>query len=337
MLGGWQLDRNTLVWSIMGLGTLYSVLYVPTMMLTNSLAFYHLKNRDREFPVVRLFGTLGFVLPAWVIELYWLAGLTGEELNQARGVGFWLSGAVGIVMALYALTLPYTPPKRRGGKFAPAVVVGMLKHRNFLVLVLVTFFIAIVHNYHFLWNSPFLKSALRSAGIEGAYEQRISSIGQISEVLVMALLGMAIVRLGFKRVMVVGAAAYSLRCLTFALAASSPPEAQLALACAGQALHGLCFGCFLAAAYMYVDRVAPPDVRGSMQNVFGTFVIGLGAVMAGVIGGQVGDLFSRTTGDTRIYNFTGIWLAGAALAAACLAAFAIWFPADKQASPKNID
>src|SRR5690606_28588151 len=74
MLGGLQLDRSALVWSIMGLGTLYSVLYVPTMMLTNSLTFHHLKNRDREFPVVRLFGTLGFVVPAWVIELYWLSG-----------------------------------------------------------------------------------------------------------------------------------------------------------------------------------------------------------------------------------------------------------------------
>jgi nucleoside transporter len=329
MLGGFELDRNALVWSIMGLGTLYSVLYVPTMMLTNSLAFSHLRNRDREFPVVRLFGTLGFVLPAWVIELYWLRGLTGEELNQARGVAFWLSGAVGIVMAVYSLTLPYTPPQRRGGKFAPAVVVGMLKHRNFLVLVLVTFFIAMVHNYHFLWNSPFLKAALRNAGIEGAYEQRISSIGQISEVLVMALLGLAIVRLGFKRVMLIGAAAYMLRCLTFAVAAASPPTAQLALACLGQTLHGLCFGCFLAAAYIYVDRVAPPDVRGSMQNVFGTFVIGLGAVMAGVLGGQVGELFSTTTGDVTVYSWTNIWLAGAALATACLAVFAIWFPADE--------
>jgi MFS family permease len=138
-----------------------------------------------------------------------------------------------------------------------------------------------------------------------------------------------IVRLGFKRTMLIGGAAYLLRCLTFAAAASSPPSVQLALAVVGQALHGLCFGCFLATAYMYVDRVAPVDIRGSMQNIFGTFVIGLGAVTAGIVGGQVGKLFTSQTGDVIQRDWTSIWLAGAAVAAGCLVAFAIWFPADR--------
>jgi nucleoside transporter len=321
------------------LGTLYSVLYVPTMMLTNSLAFHHLKWRDREFPVVRLFGTLGFVLPAWVIELYWLAGLQGDELNQARGIAFWLSGAVGLAMAAYALTLPYTPPKRRDGKFAPGVVIGMLRQRNFRVLVVVTFFIAMVHNYHFLWNGPFLKTVLHHAGIQGAYEGRISSIGQISEVGVMLLLGMLIVQLGFKRTMLIGATAYLLRCLTFALAArliepTVAPELPLVLACIGQALHGLCFGCFLATAYMYVDRVAPVDVRGSMQNLFGTFVIGLGAVVGGAAGGVLGEFLDQSSGGGTSY-WIDIWLAGAALAASCAIAFAFRFPRDERGAEQS--
>ncbi|MBI3467086.1 MAG: MFS transporter [Planctomycetes bacterium] len=147
--------------SVMVLGTLYSVLYVPTMMLTNSLSFHHLASQAREFPLIRFWGTAGFVVPAWLIELVLLRGLTGSELNTARGVAFWLSGAASLAMALYALTLPHTPPQRREGRrFAPGAVIGMLRHRNFAVLVAVSFGIAIVHN-DWDWPSSSWDSAAR--------------------------------------------------------------------------------------------------------------------------------------------------------------------------------
>jgi MFS family permease len=310
------------------LATLYSILYVPTMMLTNSVAFTHLKQREREFPAVRVWGTIGFILPAWCIEPFFLAGLTGDELNRARVVAFWISGAVGLVMALYCLTLPHTPPQRRGS-FAPAQVVSMLRERNFLVLVTVTFFIAMVHNYHFVWNGPFLRSALSAAQIEGAYEQRISSLGQISEIGVMFLLGLMVVRLGFKATMLFGCLAYLVRCSLFALAAWSGPPVELPLAAAAQALHGFCFGCFLATAYIYVDRVAPPDARGSMQTLFGTLVLGTGAVLGAIGGGWIGKFFSQTAGGNEINDFTSIWVVGAAVSALCAAAFAVLFPAKR--------
>jgi nucleoside transporter len=317
------------------LAALYSILYVPTMMLTNAVAFSHLKEREREFPTVRVWGTIGFILPAWCIEPFFLAGLTGDELNRARVVAFWISGALGLAMALYSFSLPHTPPQRRGS-FAPSRILSMLRERNFLVLVTVTFFIAMVHNYHFVWNGPFLRSALSAAQIEGAYEQRISSLGQISEIGVMFLLGLMVVRLGFKMTLLIGSLAYLARCTLFALAAWSGPPVELPLAIAAQTLHGFCFGCFLATAFMYVDRVAPPDARGSMQTLFGTFVFGSGAVLGAIGGGAIGKFFSQTVAGKEVNDFTSIWLVGAALAAVCAAALAALFSA-AESSPRRFD
>jgi MFS family permease len=316
------------VWAVIVLGTAYSVLYVPTMMLSNSLAFQHLGNSDMEFPWVRAFGTLGFIVPAFVIESWWLAGLKGDELNDARGFAFALSGIFGIAMGLYCLSLPHTPPqKREDRKYAPGVVITMLRQRDLLVLVLVSFFIAIAHQYFFSWNSPFLKDILKTGGW-GAAEQRIASIGQICELGVMAFLGFGLRRFGFKRTLTVGASAYMLRCLLFSLVFSIdlPFAGKLALAGAGQALHGFCFGCFLAVGYMYVDRIAPSDARGSMQTLYGTFVIGLGFFVGGLVAGQAGEWFSTGSGDDRVYDWNSIWFSCTALCAVCVIAFAALFP-----------
>jgi len=319
----------TSVWPVIVLGTVYSVLYVPTMMLSNSLAFHHLKDAEMEFPRIRLFGTLGFIVPAFIIELWWLRGLEGVALAEARGIAFALSGVFGVAMCLYCLSLPHTPPQPHSGrKYAPGVVMSLLKRRDFLVLVTVTFFICIAHQYFFVFNSPFLRDILDSGGWESAAEQRISSIGQWCEMAVMLVLGFMLRRWGYKRILIVGACAYMLRFLLFSLVFSvEPPFAgKLALAGIGQALHGFCFGCFLAVGYLYVDRIAPPDVRGSMQNIYGVFFVSIGFFVGGLVGGVIGDWFTTELNGERLRNWTGIWLSGAVLCAACVIALAKFFP-----------
>jgi len=315
---------------VMLLGALYSVLYVPTMMLTNALALAHLRSRDREFPRIRLWGTIGYVVPAWLIEYWWLSGLSGTELDRARGLAFALAGVAGIVMGCYSLTLPDTPPATHARKrFAPAVAAGLMRYRNLAVLVGVSFFVAMVHNFFFVWNAPFLSYLLRTGGVEGAWEQRIASLGQVSEVVVMACLGAALVRFGFKRVMLVGLAAYTLRCVVLALAYAIDADfvTRMTLAAGGQILHGFCFGCFLAVAYMYLDRVAPHDVRGSMQTLYGTTVVGFGALVGSAAAGRLGELCALSVGTAPSYDWARLWLSCAALAAACCVAFALLFPA----------
>jgi predicted MFS family arabinose efflux permease len=304
-------------------------MYVPTMMLSNSLAFQHLRNSDMEFPWIRLFGTLGFIAPAFLIEPILLRGLTGTELEQARAVSFALSGIFGLLMAVYCLTLPHTPPVRdEKHKYAPGVVMEMLRQRDFLVIVVVTFLICIAHQYFFVFNSPFLNELLRSGGVETARELQISSVGQWCEIGVMAILGFVLTRIGYKWTLVLGAGAYMLRCLAFAavFATDVPFAGKLALALSGQALHGFCFGFFLAVGYMYVDRISPRDVRGSMQNIYGVFFVSIGFFVGGLIGGEVGEWFTTQVGEEEVRNWTGIWMTSAALCAVCVAILIAFFP-----------
>jgi len=314
-------------WIVIMIGTIYSVLYVPTMMLSNALAFRHLTNTDTQFPRVRLWGTIGFMVPAYLVEFWWLRNLEGAAVDQARAIVFVFSGVVGIAMGLYCLTLPNTPPRpSEDRKYAPGAVVGMLRLRHFCVLMLVSFFIAIAHKFFWVWNSPFLREILDSGGVQGAYEQSISSIGQLCEIGVMAVLGIFIARFGFKWTMAIGATAYMVRCIILGLVFSlDPPFAgKLAMAFIGQALHGFCFGCFFAAAYMYVDRIAPADVKGSMQTFYGTFVVALGFFFGGLISGWIGEVFSDSAG--KIQNWTGLWMSCAGLSAVCLLILIALFP-----------
>jgi MFS family permease len=280
-----------------------------------------------EFPWIRLCGTLGFIVPAYLIEFWWLRGLTGSELEQARAIAFTLSGIVGVAMAAYCLTLPHTPPERQERNYAPGIVVGMLRNRDFLVLVLVSFLIAIAHQFVVVWYSPFMRDILDSGGW-GAYEQSISSIGQVCELAVLFGLGLLIKTLGFKRTMLLGTGAYLLRCLLFALVFSIDASAaqRVVIAAAGQALHGFCFGCFMAVGYMYVDRIAPADVRGSMQTLYGVFVLSLGFFVGGFVGGMIGEIFSAPVGDATQRDWTSIWLSCAAICAVCVVVFGLFFP-----------
>ncbi|QDU38558.1 Putative nucleoside transporter YegT [Maioricimonas rarisocia] len=364
-------------WPIFLLGAAYSALYVPSMMLTNSLTFSHLADREREFPLVRLWGTIGFVLPAWWVEMVYLKGLEGSELDRARGIVLMFAGVSGLLMAVYSLTLPHTPPvKKDQPDLAPGKVLQLLKLRHFAVLVGISLVVAVSHKYFFVWNSPYLRHILDQVGIRSALEGRISSIGQIAEVLVMTGLGWSIKRYGFKATMLAGVSAYLLRCLLFALAVTieggqasysmsgwmpqiemnGPAAMVFTLVAMGQALHGFCFGCFLATAYMYVDRVAPADVRGSMQTFYGTFIVGAGMFAGGFVGGWIGELFETSpdatplrsalgvasqagmaefvrelpdgTAEAFVADWTGIWLSGALLAAVALIGMWLLFPRD---------
>jgi MFS family permease len=233
-------------------------------------------------------------------------------------------------MGLYCWSLPHTPPVGKRRDYAPGIVLSLLRRQDFLVLVIVSFLIAIAHQFVIAWYGPFLRTIL-DTGQWGAWEQRISSVGQMFELGVLAILGLMIKRLGFKRTMVLGTAAYLLRSVLFALVflVDLPFAGRLVLAGAGQALHGFCFGCFMAVGYMYVDKVAPPDVRGSMQTFYGVFVLSLGFFFGGFVSGIVGDYFTTGVGPTAVRNWPGIWLSCAALCAACVLLMAVLFPSRK--------
>lgn len=345
-------------WPVIVLGTLYAILYTPTIMLTNSLTFHHLKDREREFPLIRVWGTIGFIVPAWLIEVFFLEGLQDKaEAANVRGIALLFAGVAGLVLALYCLTLPKTlPTGGKSGRFAPGAVLRLLSLRSMFVLVGASFGIALVHKFYFIWNGPFVKAMLLRGEVKGFWVHRISSLGQVAEIGVMVLLTWSIMRLGFKRTMILGIVAYLMRCMIFAAAAGmdGPFSLVMTLVCLGQMMHGLCFACFLAAAFMYVDRECPPDIRGSMQTFYGTFVLGLGFFIGSFAGGEIGAAFTTDPGQVTVrqqlgiestagaYEFEqetkqgqthrsvrdwpGIWLSSAAMTIICLIGFTLLFP-----------
>jgi nucleoside transporter len=305
----------------------YSVVFVPTLALSNSLAFAHMEDPDREFPVVRVWGTLGWIAVAWVFPMVWLQSglhlswkppfLVGEEMadvtlrlvDSLKGAGI-----ISIVYGLYCLTLPHTPPKREAPEpLAFLKAFRMCRLLSFAVLMAAGFVVAAIHNIYFIQTAPFLQSI----GVRDADILPAMSLGQFAEIGVMAALGLLLKRLGFRRVLTVGAAAYVLRYAIF-----GTTDLPVWIIVASQTLHGLCFACFFAASFIYIDRLAEGDVRHSAQTVFGIVLFGFGPVAGGWLNGTLANTFTR---PDKSINYAGFWYTTAGIAMVAVLAVAIAF------------
>ncbi len=307
----------------------YSVVFVPTLALSNSLAFAHMKDPGRQFPVVRVWGTLGWIAVAWVFPMVWLQSdlhlswkppfLVGKEMadvtlrlvDSLKGAGI-----ISVAYGLYCLVLPHTPPKREAPEpLAFLKAFKMCRLSSFAVLMAAGFVIAAIHNIYFIQTAPFLKSI----GVRDADILPAMSVGQFAEIGVMAGLGLLLKRLGFRRVLTIGAAAYVLRYAIFGIGTTSLP---VWIIVASQALHGLCFACFFAASFIYIDRLAEPDIRHSAQTVFGIVLFGLGPVAGGWLNGTLAKTFTRPDGSI---NYAGFWYTTACIALVAVLTVAILF------------
>lgn len=302
------------------LSVLYSVLYMPTLALTNSVAMQNLDDPERKFPIVRSLGTFGWIVASTLFPLLWLNAkdATGhpDVIENTRRVADALvvAGVVSICYAVYcALFLPKTPPKPNvDTPLAFARAFRLFKQPDFLVLALVGLMISTIHTAYFFRVNPFLTTAIK---IPLQWTGLILSLGQWSELVFLASLALFIKRIGYKWVLALGCLAYIIR---FAIFASTQDVALVAL---GQALHGLSYGCFFAGAYLYVDRISPPDIRHSTQTVFAIIMLGMGPIVAGLFN-QYFDRFAvlRVADgvSTKVQSYTEFWWAQAAIAAVSL-------------------
>ena len=292
------------------LSILYSVIYTPTLALTNSLAFAHLDQPDRQFPYVRVWGTIGWIVASWLFPLVWLltdvrfAALppfyAGTEVANATGRladSLIFSGITSIGYAAFALFLPHTPPRREATeKLAFAKAFRLFRHRSFAVLVAASLPISVIHQVYFMQTAPFFSDVL---GLKDSQIGPAMTIGQFAEIAVMAGVGLLLARLGVRWVITVGAFAYFLR---YAIFATVGLPAGVIIA--SQALHGFCYACFFAVAYIYVDRLADADVKHSAQTVFGIIILGVGPVLAAPFLGMLATWFSNADGSL---DYAGLW------------------------------
>jgi MFS family permease len=344
----------TSFWSFFILMLVHCLLYVPTISITNSIAFANMTDPKREFGIVRMGGTIGWILAAWPFTFIfvdwekvkqaaptglvdWLgtvlgSGLTGQPLIDATRWTYVVAGIASLALAVFSLNLPHTPPKKAsssGEGLAWLEAVRLLKNPYVLVLWLVAFMDAFVHNCYFNWTGGFLGTSRESGGvgIAGNWIMPVMSVGQIAEILTMFVLGVTLKNLGWRWTMIVGVLGHAVRFLVYAL---FPDSAFLIVLI--QILHGICYAFFFATVYIFVDAYFPKDVRSSAQGLFNVMILGVGALVANSLCPLLlQEVFTRAD---KIIDYRNLFLLPAACAALAAIALAIFFHPPK-VEPSN--
>lgn len=291
----------------------YTISYMAGHGLTNSLTLHHAKNPAREFPLVMLMGSVGWIA----------AGLVVSALKFEDSAGmFWLASSSALAMGLYSLTLPHTPPKGADAAVSFRTLLGLdalklLREPSFAVFILCSFLICIPLSFYFSWMNVFMNEL----GIENAAAKM--TIGQVSDVVFLLLLPLLLPRLGVKGILVVGMAAWALRFGLFTLFAEQK-DAQWMLYL-GIAVHGMCYDFIFVMGRMYVDKRATADIRGAAQGLHAFVTLGAGMFVGSWLSGIVGQHYTTKIGDVVTHGWQGIWLIPAALSAVLIVVFALLF------------
>jgi nucleoside transporter len=243
----------------------HCLFYVPTISITNSIAFTHLQDPQKEFGPVRLWGTIGWIAASWPFVFI----LSGEDAKEGVRYTYLVAGVASLLLAGFSLVLPHTPPRpatEGTEQFAWLESMKLLRIPFVLVLFLVTFVDAAVHMCYFILTDSYLMHI----GIAAEWVMPVMSIGQVAEIGTMAVLGYFLKHLGWRYTMTLGILGHAVRFALFALA----PYPAVAIAV--NLLHGVCYAFFFATVYIFVDEFFPKDARSSAQGLFNFLILGLG-------------------------------------------------------------
>jgi nucleoside transporter len=305
--------------------SLYCLLYAPTLALTNSLAFHHMADPDRDFGKVRVWGTIGWIAAGWL--LYAWREAAGEE-GQVLGDLFYLAGAFSVLLGLVSLALPQTPPSREPGKpFAFIEALKLCRDKNFVVFLAIAFVVTTELQFYYIPTSGFLKDI----GIAHKWVSAVMTIAQAAELLTMwFLLSWALRVFGVRWTLAIGVIAWPLRYILFAL--GEPTW----LVCLSLAFHGMGFTFFFVVSQIYVNNVAGPGIRGSVQSLLTLVTVGLGNWVGTQIYWAIKEWFTSPEGVT---DWTSLFLFPCGLTAACAVAYLVFFrppEAQVEAAPAGV-
>ena len=288
-----------------GLVLAYSILYMPTLGLVNAIAFRQMDHPKSEFAPIRVLGTIGWICAGLLVSYGFHGDATAIPLKLAAGGS--------IVMAVYSLLLPNTPPKAsesfKASNLFPAEVRRMFGDRSFLVFAVASFLICIPLQFYYAFTNPFLNQI----GVANAAGKM--TFGQMSEMGCMLLIPWFFRRLGVKWMLIAGISAWVLRYVFFAY---GNPQAGVWMLLLGILLHGICYDFFFVTGQIYTDHKAPAAYRSAAQGLITLITYGVGMLLGSWLSGVVVDKFASPDGG---HAWTSIWLVAASIAAAVLVFF----------------
>jgi nucleoside transporter len=303
-----------------GVLLVYTLCYMPTLALSNSLSFRQMDNPGREFPPIRVLGTIGWIVAGLII---------GSLRLEATATPLRIAAAGSIALGLFCLMLPHTPPLEtstsRRATWSDIIGLDALKllgERSFAVFVLGSFLICIPLQFYYAFANPFLNEL----NLSNAASKM--TLGQMSEIFFMLVMPWFFRRLGVKWMLLVGMAAWTARYMFFAYGDNA---ALVWMLYAGILLHGICYDFFFVTGQIYVDTKAPSDLRAAAQGFIAFVTLGIGMLIGSWASGRVVDAFRLPAGG---HDWHGIWLVPAAAAALVLVLFALFFrsaEADREA------
>jgi nucleoside transporter len=292
----------------------YMILYMPTLALVNAVSFKQMKSPEKEFANIRVWGTIGWIVAGLMIG--WLAWEQKKSLSNT----FLLASILSLVLGIYSFFLPNTPPPKAGtkttfGEIIGLDAVGLLKDRNYLVFFLASLLICIPLAFYYQETNIFLNE-LNVPSAAGKM-----TFGQMSEMLFLFAMPWFFTRLGVKKMLLVGMAAWALRYLLFGFGDAGSGMWMLYL---GIILHGVCYDFFFVTGQIYTDERAGERIRSSAQGMITLATYGVGMLIGFWIAGLVANKYAASA---NVHDWKSIWIVPAVIAVVIFLLFAIFFKA----------
>lgn len=266
---------------------LFNLCYMPTISLANTCAFHHIQDQEKEFPLIRVFGTLGWIVSGLTVSFGLVYFVADGMIPEATALPLYLTSAASFAFAALSFTLPHTPPPAKGQSVSIRSIVGLdalkeLGDKSFYSFLAASLLLCIPLAAYYNFTQIYLTDT------DFQHIAATQTIGQVSEVLFMVLMPFFFIRLGVKWMLGVGMLAWFLRYALFALGA---PEPTVWMILAGIALHGICYDFFFVTGQIYVDMKASDKIRGQAQGLIVLVTYGVGMLIGAQIAGQVYNLF----------------------------------------------
>ena len=308
----------------------YNLCYMPTLGLANSLAFHHIQSQEKQFPLIRVFGTAGWIVAGLFISFV-LGPLIGV-VPEPTALPIYTTATASVLLGLFSFVLPHTPPPGAGQRVSLRSILGLdalaqLGDRAFYVFIAASLLLCIPLAAYYNFTQIFLGDA----GITRIAATQ--SLGQMSEVIFMLLMPLFFVRLGVKWMLMVGMAAWVVRYALFAVAA---PGALLSLIIIAILLHGVCYDFFFVTGQIYVDKKSTPAIRGQAQGFLVLVTYGVGMLIGAQVAGNVYNRFLGGAASLTLERWPSFWMLPAGFAAVVLLLFAALFRPGGARAPQPV-